>query len=162
MFLLHGRYQLGHLEDHPFSLKARPKTKWSVVYVKYKSNVTLFEPQRPGALLGTPKITPKMTQSCICFVAFINLSWYLEIPIYQLSGAWDFINGGGLLIRGGDYLKVGTTHWTSIHVSSMRALVWVILRRVSMANPPYKVWRPRFCHGAFTRYNQFAYSESAN
>ena len=42
------------------------------------------------------------------FVAFIDISWYLEILIYQLWGAWDFINGGGLLIQGG--------HYTYIHI----------------------------------------------
>ena len=34
------------------------------IHIKYYSNVTLFEPRRPGIILGTPKMTP----SWICLL----------------------------------------------------------------------------------------------
>ena len=36
-------------------------------------------------------------------VAFINLSWYCVFAFTNFRGPRDFINGGGLLIQGGDY-----------------------------------------------------------
>ena len=57
----------------------------------------------------TPRSPPRSLQDdskLYVSVVFINISWYLEIMIYKLSGACDFIHGGGLLVRGGEYIYI--------------------------------------------------------
>ena len=55
----------------------------------------------------TPNITPKMTPSCISLFVFINISC--------VSGQY-FINVGGLLTRGGDYMCMSRYIYIYIYI----------------------------------------------
>ena len=53
---------------------------------------------------GHPQDHPQDDSKLYVVVVFINISWYLLFVFINFRGPRDFINGGGLLIQGGDYM----------------------------------------------------------
>ena len=56
--------------------------------------------------MGTPKITLKMTPSCIFVLRLLIFPGICVFAFIDFRGPRDFINGGGLLIQGGDYIYI--------------------------------------------------------
>ena len=55
--------------------------------------------------MGTPKITPEMTPRCILFLCLLIFPG-IFCAFINIRGPRDFMNGGGLLIQGGDYIYI--------------------------------------------------------
>ena len=57
----------------------------------------------PVSVKNTPLIPASALQGIF---VFINRSWYFMFAFINFLGPRDFINGGGLLIQGGDYIYI--------------------------------------------------------
>ena len=79
-----------------FSQNETPQKVISCTYKELIKRNTFWAPETRGALLGTPKITPKMTPSCICC-----LCWLIFPGICCFT--FIYFRGPGTLLIGGVY-----------------------------------------------------------